>query len=132
MLKVQVHWRVPKSVGRLLKLPEGRAGKLVGERMKTELYHFKDDVKSDGPNKNMTGDYPSLWGDCSFIFGDCSDLRGDCTELRGECSNLFGDCSGLRGYCTNILGDCSGLKGNLDDIPLDKRPCDIKDYVEEE
>jgi hypothetical protein len=51
-------------------------------------------------------------------------MSGDCTDLRGDCTDLRGDCTGLWGYCT-------GLRGDLDEIPLNARPCNIGKWVEQ-
>ena len=53
-------------------------------------------------------------------------------SMTGNCSGLGGDCSELYGDCTNLSGNCTGLRGNLDKIPMESRPCDINDWVEED
>ena len=47
------------------------------EKTKNKLYHFENDKKVDGANKDMNG--------------NCTGLRGDCTGLSGSCTGIIGD-----------------------------------------
>ena len=64
------------------------------------------------------------YDDGNIIIGKNNKMTGDCTELSGDCTELSGD-------CTRLSGDCSELSGDLSKIPNNKRPGNIKDWVEE-
>ena len=58
------------------------------ERIKNELYYYKNNEKIIGIPSGLTGNVSGL-------------LRGDVSGLRGDVSGLIGDVSGLRGDVNN-------------------------------
>jgi len=51
-----------------------------------ELYHYKNEEKTLGQNKNMSGDCSGLSGDCSGLSGDCSEITNEERKERPEIS----------------------------------------------
>ena len=86
------------------------------ERIKNELYYYKNNEKIIGIPSGLTGNVSGL------LRGDVSGLRGDVSGLRGDVSGLRGNVSGLRGNVSGLRGDVSGLlTGDVNNCRITKR-----------
>ena len=66
------------------------------ERIKNELYYYKNNEKIIGIPSGLRGNVSGLLrGNVSGLIGDVSGLRGNVSGLRGNVSGLMGDVSGL-------------------------------------
>ena len=71
------------------------------ERIKNELYYYKNNEKIIGIPSGLRGNVSGLTGNVSGL-------------LRGNVSGLIGDVSGL-------IGDVSGLRGDVNNCRITKR-----------
>jgi len=57
------------------------------ERIKNELYYYKNNEKIIGIPSGLRGNVSGLRGDVSGLRGDVSGLRGNVSGLRGDVNN---------------------------------------------